>query len=295
MKIERALYLMARKDLLAAEVLYDNKKYPQAMFYFQQAVEKANKVLGLLEEIIKPEDLKEKVGHDPIALYKRSLVMRKAQVDGIILTAKQHPRLKKHHFYRQVRDHAEDINKGEKFLQALRENKDKKLLKISRDDLYYCLDQMAEVYYADSMLPENFDIKEAIDYRYKLIEAVNPEAALKERTELEALLQDPKNKEEYIKGIQLIVDRVHDMAFITCTLYFCAIVTLPHAIKARYPEPDMSFNPLTFYTRKLPLVDLQAEFIWYMKKALRMLPAFYYKELQKETSQTNTAMSQQVS
>lgn len=39
---------IAKSDLEASRVLYENQLYPQAIFYFQQNVEKANKSLALV-------------------------------------------------------------------------------------------------------------------------------------------------------------------------------------------------------------------------------------------------------
>jgi hypothetical protein len=279
MEIIKALYDTARKDLLAAETLYWNKKYPQSMFCFQQGVEKANKVLGLLEEIIKPEELLE-IGHDSMKMYKKSLTIRKTNIDNTISLARNYPKVKKHQYYKQVRDHLDDLKKGEKFLHGL--DKDT-LLKLSYDELYYCLDQMWDLNNLKPQFPDNAseELVSQMQPYLSFKEAIGTEAALKEKMELEIALKDPKQKEQFLEGIKMFTERVIDFGFINCTLYFCAIITLPHAVRARYPHLPTSFDPLTFYTRKLPLVELQLEFIWYMKKALKKMPIIY-PELKKQ-------------
>ena len=48
MNMKMELFAIAKMDLEASNVLYDNELYPQAIFYFQQSVEKANKALVLI-------------------------------------------------------------------------------------------------------------------------------------------------------------------------------------------------------------------------------------------------------
>jgi HEPN domain-containing protein len=51
MKMDEELLMIAKKDLQASRVLFDNRLYPQAIFFFQQSVEKANK--SLAQDILK--------------------------------------------------------------------------------------------------------------------------------------------------------------------------------------------------------------------------------------------------
>ena len=73
--IAHAFAEMARKDLMASKVLYENRLYPQATFEFQQSVEKAVKTVGLLMGLIRPtkDDLRD-VGNASIftILIRRS-------------------------------------------------------------------------------------------------------------------------------------------------------------------------------------------------------------------------------
>jgi len=62
-----ALSKIAKKDLRASEMLFEERLYPQAVFELQQAVEKGVKAVGLLSGLVRPtkEDLT-KVGHAAI-------------------------------------------------------------------------------------------------------------------------------------------------------------------------------------------------------------------------------------
>jgi HEPN domain-containing protein len=53
----------AQKDLDASWLLYEHEMYAQAIFLFQQSVEKATKGIGLLLGLTRPQDLRREVGH----------------------------------------------------------------------------------------------------------------------------------------------------------------------------------------------------------------------------------------
>ncbi|MCD6371860.1 MAG: HEPN domain-containing protein, partial [Candidatus Aenigmarchaeota archaeon] len=71
MRIEKELLEIAKKDLESAKILYKNNLYPQAVFFFQQSVEKANKALGLMLKLVKEDELKNYIRHKPIKIYGR--------------------------------------------------------------------------------------------------------------------------------------------------------------------------------------------------------------------------------
>ena len=73
---------IAKKDLMASAMLYEEKLYPQAVFELQQAVEKGVKAVGLLLGMVRPtkEDLTREVGHTAINSIVIRLPERVAQL-----------------------------------------------------------------------------------------------------------------------------------------------------------------------------------------------------------------------
>jgi HEPN domain-containing protein len=67
-EIALAFAEIAKKDLRASGILYQNKLYPQATFELQQSVEKAVKAVGLLMGLVRPvkDDLAREVGNASI-------------------------------------------------------------------------------------------------------------------------------------------------------------------------------------------------------------------------------------
>lgn len=64
------LLQIARNDINTAELLFNNKIYSNAIYFYHQAVEKAVKYLGLRIGVIDTDDLRRKISHNPIKVFK---------------------------------------------------------------------------------------------------------------------------------------------------------------------------------------------------------------------------------
>ena len=71
MKATFSLLDIAYSDLNASIILFENKFYPQSIFYMQQAVEKSIKQLGVYNGVVKPSDLQKDIGHKTEKIFKR--------------------------------------------------------------------------------------------------------------------------------------------------------------------------------------------------------------------------------
>lgn len=76
------LLKISKEDLGSSLVLYENKNYAQALFYFHQAVEKTTKYLALSCGITESE-FKRKYGHNGIKLFKGIVIAIQNQNDLI--------------------------------------------------------------------------------------------------------------------------------------------------------------------------------------------------------------------
>ena len=77
--------MIAQYDLEASKVLYRNRLYMESLFYFQQAVEKIVKSLGLVLNKISENDLRQGIGHNPIKIYDKIF----QQIDITVQTFKE--------------------------------------------------------------------------------------------------------------------------------------------------------------------------------------------------------------
>ncbi len=65
---------ISAEDLQTSILLYSNGKNPQALFSFQQSVEKAVKYLGLKDGIIQPNELERKISHKSNKIFRRAII-----------------------------------------------------------------------------------------------------------------------------------------------------------------------------------------------------------------------------
>lgn len=83
MNVAEILLEISKRDLEAANCLYQNKFYPQAVFYLQQSVEKAAKSFGLLAKMIDESELKGSIGHNPLKIHKKIMDQQRQKIEEI--------------------------------------------------------------------------------------------------------------------------------------------------------------------------------------------------------------------
>jgi hypothetical protein len=77
------LIKIAETDIRASKILYDNKLYTQALFYFQQSVEKVSKYIGLQMACISESMLKN-ISHDPTKVFAKMFSHLSNKCDGVL-------------------------------------------------------------------------------------------------------------------------------------------------------------------------------------------------------------------
>lgn len=65
---------ISEEDLQTSILLHSNGKHPQALFSFQQSVEKAIKYLGLKDDIVTPNELERKISHKSNKIFRRAIL-----------------------------------------------------------------------------------------------------------------------------------------------------------------------------------------------------------------------------
>jgi len=82
MNLAEEFLKIAEKDLKATKILYENKLYAQALFYFEQSVEKANKVLALTSNKYSEKDMIN-FNHDVTRIYKDIIIEQKRRYENL--------------------------------------------------------------------------------------------------------------------------------------------------------------------------------------------------------------------
>ena len=219
---------IAKEDLIASEILFDNRMFAQSVFYFQQAVEKSIKYLGLKNGIIAKEDLLKNVGHKPIEIFKA--VMKNPKLE---MTKKQ------------VAENIEILNQNKNFIESNHLDK----------SVPFVLNQIQEISNSDQapfetncLNPQEF---------YKQISALLPNNPY-----VKKLINSPHNSQadEIIWG--MIQEFNHDLPkYIQSIsiLLFTSNLISKHVTKVRYPDVKQMENPSLFYTAENQLVSALPE------------------------------------
>lgn len=263
-----SLLFIALEDLDSSIILYHREHYPQSVFYLQQAVEKAVKSLGLLFEIVVEKDLRRKVGHNPLEVYRRPVKKISNDLPALNTELDTHPEFKE-----ILHASGIDLNELESVIKNLQDQFDAYLSTVgsytlSTDALSMHISAInsfnGEIKHAEEKIREEgisdedfAAIKEKVQDQFEsLFSSFNIPSPQKDamRNELESFFASFfPNKEffEYLLYVSLKVTKVAH------NLFYLSIITSPHATKSRYPE--CNFNPLQFYAPGFPLIDIMPE------------------------------------
>lgn len=97
MELIKEFLKIANKDFKSSKILYKNHLCPQAMFYFSQSVEKANKALALTTGNYTEEDML-KIRHDSTTIYKNGVIETKKMYKNLSRNLDELPDLKNTEF-----------------------------------------------------------------------------------------------------------------------------------------------------------------------------------------------------
>jgi HEPN domain-containing protein len=265
------LLKIAIKDIEVSELLHSKKYYSQSYFYFQQATEKANKSFGLLAGIITEDECLD-FKHDQFKIFRKGLIGEKSKLEKHFKLFSRFPNLKPDPSVSQgkTKDYYNQVNNQISFIDSLR-NRD--LTDLCTSDLNYLLDSLSELYNFKFKFPPNFDGKMNEIFRSVIewIETFPTLEAKQAKKEYEDLLRDPSKKKDFLKMVKILMKSMMDIFFIEKTFYYCAILTIQHSSRTRYPIKNVCENPLKVYSGNLPMIRKQTDFLNYLKLAILKL------------------------
>jgi HEPN domain-containing protein len=265
MNMSMELLKIAKEDLQASKVLYENGLYPQAIFYFQQSVEKANKAFALITKQVKENELLKEVGHDTINIYDKSTKHLKKECEQIKENLNILPELKAAKIFKgfNIDKNLRQFEIYSSQIKKIKEGK-KELIYIPSRDIRHFLKEI------ESAKKDSAKAKRAIS-KFKITER-DWNKMKKDMSEMYDVFSkfDPTLKESKSDlestDMKLLVENLIKSLIepisiipITIALYYLAIVTLPHVSITRYPQNDRI--PAKIYTKKLPIVKMLPELI----------------------------------
>lgn len=257
--MSKELFNIAESDLEASRVLYENQLYPQAIFYFQQSVEKANKSFALVTKQVTEKELYRTIGHEAIKIHERAIKRQKDKYEQFNEHLKQFPELKDMGFLENFNNKRE-IRQFDFLLSYINEIRlDKnKVIHISSRDIRRLLKEMErgkKDIEKEMQILSKFRINDKtlkkMNYNftelYNIALKYNPVYAEELKNDFKKL--ESINLEKFIKNY---FGLIYLGISLSLSLYYLAIITLPHVSITRYPENDKT--PLKIYTQRLPIV-----------------------------------------
>ncbi len=274
---------IARMDLQASKVLYENGLYPQAIFYFQQTVEKTTKAFALItgQKITEREFIND-IRHDAINIYDKSICHQKKEYEQLKENLNKLPELKTISIFknfnidkniRQLEISLVEINKIKK--------EKKELIYISSWEIRRILKEIASINKEFEKSKQYFSkfkitdrdwnrMKKEMSEIYNIFSKYDPVQFEETKNNLES--SDMRLAvEKHIKSLIVPMNIIP----IFISLYYLAIITLPHASTTRYPLNDL--NPIKVYTKNLPIIKKLSELIEVQDNVLNELNIFNKK------------------
>lgn len=275
MSFAETLFEIARTDLDAAKCLFEQELYPQAVFYLQQSVEKANKSFAILNSIIEDDEKELKdVGHDSLKVFWRTLNKQKEKLERIKDAFEKIPELKDIKFLKGL-----DVEKNYEVavdslaaIKGLSKEKDR-IVFIPKSEIVAIVEDLEKLDSQDLYLNQGKisekglnEIKESLFEVLDVFHHLNPQKIEEIKKDIDDFFT--LNLMEEMIGV-LQSAPIKDAIYVSRSLYHLSLIMLPHAIITRYPNNN--HNPLTMYNKNLPLIQLFDELVVIMDKTLSKL------------------------
>ena len=106
---------------------------------------------------------------------------------------------------------------------------------------------------------------------FPFYDAIGNENALSAKNEIVEYLADEKQLLEMSKYQIIALNLSIQFSKIYLTLFFYALISLPHSKYSRYPYPDNKIFPIQFYNLKLPLVKKLPVLIEHFENTLKLM------------------------
>ena len=279
MNMDEELLKIAGKDLHASQVLYENRLYSQAVFSFQQSVEKANKAFALITNQATEKELRKDIGHFAVRIYLKPIEQQKRKYEHFDKHLSEIPELRNTNLLKgfNVRRDIRQFEHFLSYLQELEKNKNDSIylssweirrflkeIESSKKDTEKCIQNISKFKITERTLNET---KKNVLEMYNVFKNYNPIKVEEEINNLENI--DIKQLEISIKKY---VKLLCSISSISASLITLAIITLPHSSITRYPINDLS--PVKIYNKKLPIVKKLPDLIDAQDIALKELKIF---------------------
>jgi len=258
---------IAIDDIESAISLYENKKFRNSYYLFQQASEKAIKSIGLFTGIVTLKKIEKDIKHRHLEVFRKLFVKQIPDFKNHFKMMEYLPNVKKHELYTSanIKETHKSLIENVKLIDSL-VNYDMINLPINiLDNLLNILYNIKDV---KLKMPENVnEILSTILYKVTdYIGQFNSPQAIETKKLLLGIYNDKKKSNKFFS---ILFDKLLPIIikhnFSIMTFYFCGIITRDNNC-IRYPKDDS--NPLEIYNYQLPIIKKQYEFMMLLRDAL---------------------------
>lgn len=220
---------VAFEDLQASKLLLENNMNSQSLFYFQQAVEKSVKAIGLSQGFLVKEDLQRTVSHDVLKVYLEAIKFGKIPSS-----------------YQDLLGPGFDIDESFKNIKSeARSFSYEEVMPIYLDQIEHYKNANREIALPIEPLTSKKDL-------IVLLQELNIEPDYTqrlERTEIEEELV-----ERQIKGLNELIRLLPQFVEKSMILYVLGFIVIDLVNEVRYPNVNDFMNPSLIYTNEHILV-----------------------------------------
>lgn len=269
------LLKVAKSDVAASEILYENRLFSQSYFYFQQATEKATKALILFLEMSSAKETFN-VRHNIFKLHKTHFFKAKEENEKALNIVKTLPFFETSGLIKS-KEIKEQLNNSEELLSFFDSMKEFDLINIPTKDIHLFLEKIKSLDLKRNRIPADLEKWIEIFFMPFISEMESHDSILAKymAKEMKAAFESEEIG-DLIRGhfADVIESFVHIM-YSYAVLYFSGYLTIQHSSISRYPDTNNpKRSPLRIYNKKLSVVKYQSLFLQHLKKAIIMIEKY---------------------
>jgi len=257
---------IAIEDLEVSRILYENKKYSNSFYHFQQASEKGLKAYAFMVKTYTSEKDANHTGHYTLKVFIDSANERQKEIAF----------LKDYEFEKiigseNLDDYSNNLESGLNSLPKRTE-----IFEYSNEILDEILKTITELNEYNFEFSNDFKeyLIDKTDLFFDLVYKLNPEKAEEARKDFKDFIKDENQLNDLIESTKERFKNTLTENYYVLMLYYSNLISHNHNNKSRYPEID--FNPLEYYNLNSPVIQKLPEFSRYLGSAEKLKQRLFF-------------------
>ena len=276
MELSEKLLETSKSDLETTKILFKHAKYAEAVFHFQQSVEKSNKALMLFLKNVTEKELKGKISHHPIKMYENIFDKYDKISDQFKSMRLKFPSLYNTPKIIDVEKYSNDLKLLKKTISI------EKSKNLTSKTIARAIKNIRNSFLKYNKSPKQIDVNITQEKIIEKIEQFEIEffkmcdSMIKESSELQ---KDLKDMFARLKSIDWECNKIEKAIVMICSLAFrlhpilisnlyLSIIVNEHAVISRYP--DVYGIPQEKYISNNPLIERLPSLIYFQSKTIAL-------------------------